>query len=218
MFATDRDLLVLEPRLFSDVSWATQTLLAAANGAIDSAGTMLTVSGASFTSLGIDEGFIALVAGVPLEVISRESATELIVSKLRATVNDSPIRTATGTNLAVFVGTFRPQIALVHEQLLRALGIAPDPPGVQDDPNMPTESRITNRADLALAEALGALHLIYASAAAMAGSESPQWTKALNYRDRFMAERRRLIARLDLDGDGTPEVFRRASVLQFLRA
>lgn len=217
MFAHDRDLLVLEPRLFSDISWTGQKLVDASNGAMDSSGTLLTVAGVNFVALGVGAGFVALVGGVPLEVVGRESATELIVSKLRASIDDDPIRAASGSALPVVITTFRPQIALVHGQLLAALGLwAGDaaPPGGAP---IPTESAVTNPRDLAHAEALGALHLILASAAAMVGSESALWTKALTYRDRFMAERRRLAARLDLDADGAPDALRRVSAQRFVR-
>jgi hypothetical protein len=215
MFATDRDLLALEPRLFFDVSWTAQTLVnAATGGTINAAGDTLTLTGGNFVNLGIDAGFVAIAGASPLEIISRTDATNLRISRLRAVESDAEIPAATGSNLKVLIHTFRPQIGIVHAQLMRMLGIEP---GAAGEPGRPAESDITNPDALRLVETLGALHLIYSSAAALVGNDSPTWVKAQMYRERFQAERARLVAEVDLDGDGEPDTVRRANVFQFVR-
>lgn len=215
MFATDRDLLALEPRLFHDIAWSAQKLVEAAGASINSAGDMLTLAGADFEALGVGAGFVVLAGLTPYEVIERLSATELRISRLRADVHHPLIPAAPGAGLGVLVSTFRPQIGIVHAQLLRALGIEP---GAAAVPGVPAEPDITNPRALALTEALGALHLVFASAAALVTFDSPLWTKARLYRERFAAERQRVAALVDLNADGEPDAARRPNVIQFLRA
>lgn len=221
MFTTDRDLIILEPRLFFDISWTAQKLLdSASGGSINSGGDTLTLAGAAFDALGIGAGFIALIGTnpvTPLEVVARLSATTLQVSRLRASESDALIPAASGSSLKVVIHTFRPQLGVIHSQLLRLVGIEPGSPSLSAGGGTPGEADITNPRAFALAEALGALHLIFASAAALVGMDSPLWIKAQMYRDRFRAERSRLAAEIDLNGDGEPDTTRRANVLQLTR-
>jgi hypothetical protein len=213
MFAADRDLLVLEPNVFRDVAWAGQRLV---KGTGTLAGTALTMESqdTGFDDAGVDAGHVALIDGVAFEVLSRESATELTVSLLRAGESADPIPGGSGSGREVAVWTFRPQIEMVHAQVLRMLGIEPqDPP----QPGRLTESGITNPGALARVEALGALHLVFAAAAGGSPPDSPQWARAEMYRERFAAERQRASARVDLDGDGIPDATRRLNVVQFIR-
>lgn len=226
MFATDRDLIILEPRLYFDVLWTAQRLVeSASGGAINTAGDTLTITAGNLINLGIGKGMIAIVAGTPLEVIERIDATTLRISRLRAAESDAIIPAAQGSSLKVTIHTFRPQIGFVHDQLLRMVGIEParsETPGgtlaPQPASDSLTESAITNPRAFSLAEALGTLHMVYTSAAAVVGGDSPMWAKALMYRDRYSAERRRIVAEIDLNHDGVPEITRRASVFQFTRA
>ncbi|MBL8765355.1 MAG: hypothetical protein JNM07_13930 [Phycisphaerae bacterium] len=207
MFANDRDLLVLEPNLFRDAGWAAQRLVNA-TGSV--AGATLTVPGADLVALGVGAGNIALLDGVALEVVARESATTLTVSRIRAGPGDPLIPPPPATDRPVAVWTFLPQLAIVHEQLLRMLGIEPGQAG----PGALTESSVTNPRALALAEALGALHLVFAGAG---GSGAPEAGRAGFYAARYEAERRRVGAAIDLDGDGHPDCVRRLNVTQVFR-
>lgn len=217
MFTSDRDLLILEPRLFFDVAWTAQRLVDLSTAAINTAGDTLTAAAGNFAALNILPGMVAIVAGTPLEITQRIDATTLRVSRLRASDTDPAIPAAPGTNLKLTVHTFRPQMQIVHDQLLRMLGIEPSPPVTNPPTAALTESAIVNSRAIALAEALGTLHLVYTAAAAVVGTDSPMWAKALMYRDRFAAERRRLVAEIDLNADGLPDATRRASVFQFVR-
>lgn len=212
MFATDRDLLALEPRLFFDIAWTAQKLVDATGASINSAGDTLTLSGVDFESLGIEGGFVVVAGQAPYEVVERLAPTQLRISRLRAGTHYPLIPGAPAPDVSLVISTFRPQIGIVHGQLLRTLGIEP---GSQESPK---ESDITNPRALALAEALGALHLVFASAAALVSFDSPLWAKARLYRERYAAERQRIAALVDLNGDGVPEVTRRPNVFQFLRA
>jgi len=81
----------------------------------------------------------------------------------------------------------------------------------------PDESAITNPADLRTLEALLTLHLVWAAAAAVAGSGSVQASRAESYRLRAARERSALRARLDLDGDGVPDAERRPGAAVLVR-
>lgn len=210
-FAVDRDLLVFEPALFRDAAFAAQTRVQTADAAI--AGTALTSAAADFVASDVNAGAVALVAGVPLEVVARLSATQLTVSRLRESTAAAPVAPAPVSGATLSIITFAPQIRVMHDMLLRTVGVDPDDPAAS-----PSQADITNPGAFIRAEALGALHLIFAAAAPIAGDDSPLWVKAELYRNRFAAERRRLIAGVDLDGDGQPDAVRRPSVIQLTRA
>jgi hypothetical protein len=216
-FSTDRDLLALEPNLFRDVAWSAQTRLSASDASI--ASTTLTSASSNFTDAKIAPGMVALVNDAPLEVLSVESDTTLTISRLRDAPNDDaipPLPVASGG--ALRIATFGPQRAIVHRQLLAALGLDPAPADEEPDSSRPHAGNVVNTHDLALLESLGALHLILSSAAALVGESSTLWTKAALYRDRFDHARRRLGAHLDLDSDGVADAIRHITVLHLTRA
>jgi len=217
MFTTDRNLLILEPRLFHDVGWSAQTLINLPGAAsINAAGTTLTVTGADLAALGIDTGAVVLVAGAALEVISRQSATQALVSRPRAHRDDPSIPAQPGSGLSLLVHTFRPQIGVVHAQLLRALGLERgESPGLDGSV---TEAQVTNPHDLALVESLGVLHIVFAAAAALVTDNSLHWVKAQMYRQRFAEERHRARAMIDLDHDSRPDAIRHINTLHLTRA
>ena len=90
MFINDRDLLLLEPNLFRDASWAGQLLVSATG---DVTGTTLTLStfDVDFDAARVDTGYVVVVNGTAYEVISRLSATTATISRLREDESDSPL-------------------------------------------------------------------------------------------------------------------------------
>jgi len=213
VFITDRDLLILEPNLFRDVGWAGQRLVA---GIGDVAGSTLTLTSydVDLEDGAIDEGHVVTVGAVAYEVVARLSATTATISRLRVSDQDPVQAPAPVTGGPIEIHTFAPQIAMVHAQVLRLLGIEPD----ETDPDAIGETDITNPAALKRVEALGTLHLVFASAAALSEPGSAPWARADMYRDRFAAERRRASARIDLDGDGVADATRRLNLVQLVRA
>lgn len=217
MFANDRDLLVFEPELFRDVGWVGQRLTLGQAGV---SGTTLTATGltAGFDVLGVGVGSVALVDGVPLEVVERLSSTTLTVSRVRGSVSDAAIPPSSVTAGALEVFTFGPQIRTVHRQTLRMVGLEPLGEASADELDA---SAVTNPEDLRRVEALGALHLIFAAASAPGSSaDGPgsSWAaRARMYRERYSAERGRVAALVDVDGDGRAEAARRLNVVRFVR-
>ena len=215
MFAQDRDLLVYEPRLFLDVVWLGQRLAAESGQVISS---VAVASGASFVTLGIMPGQIVNYNDASYEIVQVLGGTQLGLSRPRASTSD-PVIPAPDTALATFkIYTFAHQLAIVHGQILRMLGIEPElvaSPGQ----TLVTESSILNPGVLVRLESLGALHLIFsaASASGVAGDGGSYAERASMYRERFMAERARVSVLIDSDGDGKAEATRRPSVMHVVR-
>lgn len=209
MFATDRDLVALEPKLFRDVAWVSQRLF---EGTGDVSGSTLSIASGSFESAGVEAGHVVLIGGVPHEVVSRDSATALTVSRMRASVDGAVIAPDAGTGLLVSVYSFGPQMGIVHGQVLRMLGIEPSEVGAAV-----SEASITNPEALRLLEAFGALHLVFAAAAALEGEGSALRRRAESYRELFAHERGRVSVAVDLDGDGSADATRRLNAVRFVR-
>src|SRR5689334_13428715 len=87
MFATDRDLLLIEPNLFRDAGIAGQRLL---KGTCDISGTTLTLTAqdVDLAAANIGPGHVALVDGTPYEVLTRLTSTTATVSRPRASTTD----------------------------------------------------------------------------------------------------------------------------------
>jgi hypothetical protein len=212
MFTTDRDLLALEPNLFRDVSWQAQTLAIGAGTLV--AGT-LTLDAPVLAGTGIGAGHVVVVGLTPMEVLDAPADDVLIVSLIRPDPSGPQIIPADRTDAPVILGTFAPQRALTHRQLLAMLGIREGSPRTPDDV---VESQIVNPRDLTLAESLGTLHLIYSAASAALPETSPQAQRARMYQERFAKERWRCRAEIDLNADGLPDATRTLNLSHLLRA
>lgn len=199
MFAKDRDLLVIEPGLFREVKWNGQRLL---SGTGDLSGSLLTLTSGSFIEGGITQGHVVLIDSIPMEVVSVQSATTATVSIMRGDPDSTfiPGKWVTGADVEIF--TFEPQIRIVHRQILAMIGIdADDESGLGSD-------AVTNPAAMVVLEALGALHLIYASAGAPGRGGEGYLDRSRIYQQRFSMERGSVVALIDLDGDGIAETRR----------
>lgn len=212
-FATDRDLLVLEPGLFRDAAWTAQRLLKG-TGAIAATTLTLNTGGPSFEAVALTAGHVVLIDAAPIEVVARTGPTTLTVSRLRGDTAHPPIPLLDDASVSIEAFTFAPVIAAVHRRLLRMIGIEPDNAGAD---GALTEAAITNPGALTRLEALGALHDIYAAAAAAGPAGAEFARRADAYRTRFAEERARAVARIDLNADAQPDAVRRFNALQFTR-
>ncbi len=214
MFATDKDLLLLEPNLFRDVAWTGQRLV---SGVVQIASGIVKFqsSDVRITDVGLAPGHIVIVGLTPYEIIEVINDTDATISKVRAG-NDDPVIPMADieTDTPAIIATFAPQTAIVHRQVLRMLGIEPEHPA----PGMPTAADITNARALARLEALGSLHLIYSAAGALTPADSPANQRAELYRRRFSEERARCRVEVDTNNDGLPDSTRMLNMIQFTRA
>jgi hypothetical protein len=218
MFAQDRDLLALDPNLFRDVGWTGQRLV---SGIGNISGSTLTMTSQDVTleAAGITTGHVVVVDGTPYEVIARLSATTATISRIRPGPDEPEIPPSPVTAKPVVIHTFAPQIAAVHAQILKLLGI--DASLV--DVAQVKEADITNPDSFRAVEAMGALYHAYCIAAGpgtadLAGSLASTWlNRARMWRDRYAETLRGTGAQVDLDGDGTPDATRRPGLTQFIR-
>ncbi len=206
MPATDRDLLVVEPLLFRDVGFAASTL-ARGTGSITAG--VLTISGINLPSLGVTTGHVAIVDGVPLEVLA-PSGSGVTVSLLRLSSSASPITPGNQASKPASVASFGPQIRLAHNRLLQSLGLDDATAQAMNGPN---EAAITNPEALTLAGTLAALAFIWAAA----DSERAR-LRADQYDRRARDEAQRVRVLIDLDADGLPEAARTVNSARLIRA
>lgn len=214
MFAKDRDLLALEPYLFRDYAWVGQRL-SRGTGVVSDSVLAMSVADVDLDIAQVAAGCVATFAGSSYEVTGGVTSKFAALSRLRASAAGATIPVEDTATLDTYFVSFRPQIALVHRQVLRMAGIEPDAPS--PSAGRLGESAITNGTALVNLEVLGALHLILAGAASAAGTASPASARAEMYRELFREERRRVVVELDADGDGLPDVSRRLNIVQFVR-
>ncbi|MEM9883131.1 MAG: hypothetical protein AAF800_09470 [Planctomycetota bacterium] len=210
-FSTDRDLLALEPTLFHDVAWVGQQRLHHDDAYL--ADTTLTCASADFAAAGVEAGSVVLVNRTAMEVVARQDAMTLTVSLLRARLSDTPLPATDGGPYPVTARSFAPQAELVHDGLLRLLGIDPD----DDGPDALSEDAVVSLSVMARLEALGTLERVYSGAVALTGDGERLIYKAGEYRRRFRHATAQASVLLDTDGDGHADERRRLGVMRFHR-
>lgn len=209
-FSSDRDLLAYEPTLFHDLPWAGQQRLRVTDASVN--GTTLTSQAADFAAAGIGVGNVLVVDDRALEVLARNSATSLKVSLLRTHLTDDAIPPGDGSDLTASARTFEPQATLVHDQLVRMLGLEPDNP----HPAL-TEQAIVSVSVMARLEALGTLQRLFNSAVALAGDNEALKHKATRYQAEFRHALTRATVLLDRDNDGRVDERRGFSTARLVR-
>ena len=197
-FSTDRDLLLYEPTLFSDIPWISQQRLSVTDAEVT--GTTLTSAEADFDETQIDAGAVVLVNKTPLEVVSRVDAMTLTVSALRSRTTDPAIAPGDAASASVVVRTFAPQAELVCGSLLRMLGLD------SEDPVQPLDAEaVVSLSLMARLETLGTLERVFSSAAALTGDNEALLFKAAEYRRRLLGAASRSPVQIDTNGDGLPD-------------
>lgn len=209
-FSTDRDLLTLEPHVFRDVPFLSQQRVSVTDGVIS--GTTLTSASADFVASQVEAGSVVLVNDVAHEVISRTDANTLSISLPRASLTDAAIPPGDGSALTVMARTFDVQASLVHDSLLRLIGIEPDDPD-----NELAEDSVVSLGLMHRLEALGTLEGIYSSAFALVGDNAALREKAREYRRRFQAACATATILIDIDGDGFADSRRTLGVIRLHR-
>ncbi|MCX5688990.1 MAG: hypothetical protein NTV94_04250 [Planctomycetota bacterium] len=195
MFATDRDLLVLEPMLFHDVRWPSQRVVRGRCMVVQTALALESLD-ISFEDGQVDAGGVIVVGATPLEVVRRLDAKKLLVSRVRP-IDRPPIPVGSIVDECL-VTTFAAQLDQVHRTMLRMAGLSAR--------DMPI---VLNPEDARAAHALGALSLIFLAASNGAGTDHPHAQRAVMYQKRFEAECERVTLVLDTNNDGIADSSRR---------
>lgn len=198
-FARDRDLLALEPGLFRDCGFLGQRL---SKSTASISGTTLTASSPDidFVAAAVAAGHVPLVGGIPCEVVSVSSGTQLVVSRLRESRTGPVLPPPPATAQDCVVSTFEPQIAMAHGQLMAMAGL-------ETDGSSTRAQALADDAVIRL-EATLALSLVWAAAAALGGEGAAAWARAEWYRARAAAERGRIRIPIDTNGDGIADASR----------
>lgn len=206
MFSTDADLLAYEPDVFTDLPFAAQRTLRITDGEVSAA--QLTSATGGFAALSPDD-VLVLNAGAPdalaMSVESVESDTSL-------TFTMAPVGLALSSVLTVEGRTFRPQAAVVYEELLRAVGVDPDDPASEFDGDDIVSTELMRRL-----EVLGTLAGAYAAAISPCGENARVERKAVDYRKRFERAIRGARVLIDTDGDGEADLWRSPGVGRLVR-
>ena len=207
---SDRDLLIIEPSLFIGAAAAGTSLLATTDAGI--VGTRLTSASADFVTQDIDNGHVAVVNGVAVEVVARIQATELDISLPRASRDDQMIAPGDGGSFSLQIISFARLIDQVQISMLRALGIDPD------DPVQPLDvSAILNLGEVGVIIGLRTIQHAFETAAALNPTDASLAARAAMYRERAAQAMRQSAAVIDTNGDGQADATRRLDVVTFVR-
>ncbi|MEM9417486.1 MAG: hypothetical protein AAGA25_00345 [Planctomycetota bacterium] len=162
----------------------------------------------------VEAGSVVLVDGVAHEVVSRDDANTLTISLLRSRLSDAPVPGDAGGPFPLTLSTFAPQAQLVHDSLLRLLGI--DAQNEEDDAL--SEDAVVSVSVMARLETLGTLERVYSGAVALTGDNQMLIYKAGEYRRRFRHATARASVLLDTNGDGHADERRQLGVIRLQRA
>ena len=209
-FATDRDLLMFEPHLFRDVPLISQQRLNSNDAQLASG--VLICGSANFVSLGVTVGDVVLANDQPLEVLARTDAQTLSVSLIRADITHAAIPPADAGQITLVIRSFQPQITLVHNTLLRLIGIDPQDP----DATFGADA-IVSTSLMAKLETLGALEHIYTASFALTGENQTVQTKADHYHKQFQQALAQANISIDVDADGQVDRQAQPAVAKLIR-
>ncbi|QDU72806.1 hypothetical protein [Mucisphaera calidilacus] len=207
-FSEDRDLLAYEPEVFSEVPFAAQERVSIADGVVT--GSVLSSVSADFVAAGVSAGCVVLLDRVAHEVVEVLDGQSLRVSRLRVRASDALVSAAEGEGVAVRVRTFAAQASLVHDLLLRLLGL--------EGEDGLGEGSVVSLGAVCRLECLGALELIYSAAASVGGANESVLAKSALYRGRFRRACRETTVGVDVDGDGLADERRGLGLVSLVRA
>jgi hypothetical protein len=203
VFSSDADILKYEPVLFGELHLPGQVLASGNGGVLD--GTSFTVSGADFASAGVSAGCVVYLqssGGEPgpdgaYEIVSVESATEMIVSVVRVDSSNSAVAPPAGESIAYRICTFAPQANEVGLQLAEYFNIGQGEDQIDADD-------IVDKDALKRVSVFGVLSILYAMHGNRMDGEH-FWQKSLHYKRLFEKAREGCRVDVDTDSDGLAE-------------
>jgi hypothetical protein len=201
MFCTDRDLMILEPRLYLTASPPAQTPL---RGQMSLAGTTLSCPTADFAAAGVKAGMaVCLYAETPaegaaFEIAAVQSPTQLAVSVVRADATGPLVAPPPAAGMPGVVVTYAAQIASVSATLAEKLRQISEAAGI-------AAASFADSGQLRAAGAAGALWAVFVARASAGEDADSNWLKARHYHQLFLDLQSQLRLAVDIDGDGVAE-------------
>lgn len=201
LLCEDADLLAVEPGVFTAPAFVGQKLLSDVSAVVS--GTTVTISGASFATAGVAAGMVATLSTLDevtvgaWEIVAVNSGTTATLSVPRAYRDDAAAPPGVSGSLRLTVVSYRPQIMAVSAELLAGLGVNAS----RDGADRAYEAGVLCRS----AAVVGALAAVYAAMAPAELSIQQRSVKRDHYQAAFKALRQAMVARVDMDGDGTVE-------------
>jgi hypothetical protein len=205
IISNDVDLLKFEPTLFSGSVFAGQVLCKGANGVLN--GTAFTASGENFIGKGVTAGGVIYLQSLDgtmnaaYEIVSVNSATQLVVSIVRGDSEQAAIPVGNATGLIYRIATFGPQAVEAMVEITAWLGLRP---GVAEAKYGTGD--IFNIRSLHL---LGVYRVMVMIFETLYGTNKDLDGIYLKKRDNYMALYNDILGRvrvaLDSDGDGVTE-------------
>ncbi len=213
-FCHDRDLLAIEPDVFTTAGFAGQELISDSDGAIS--GTSFTSAAGDFVTTGIAAGMVVSITpsaggARSYEIISVDSATSMTVSILRADTDDPATPPQAASGLSYSVRTFGPQIGGVSSTLAEKLRQLSEVAGV-------ASADFADSAQLRYATAHGTLSSIFLARADNAAPFDANWIKAQYYREQFARLQLQLRLVTDTDANGAAETARTLGNVRLIRS
>jgi hypothetical protein len=198
----DRDLLPIEPCIFTGGGFESQQLAAGLDGVMS--GTLFSSGSADFSAAGVQAGMVLCIySSVPAEarayeILSVNSGTSLTVSILRSERDGPAAAPPTGSSLKYYINTFAPQISAAQSTLLEKLRRISEASGV-------AAASFVDSAQFLHAVALAVLSDTFTARASNAFADDANWVKAEFYRRQHVAAVSALRLATDIDGDGLAE-------------
>lgn len=205
-FATDADLLAYDPALFIDLPIPAEQTLRVDDAAV--AGTTLTSVAGGFDVLSV--GHVLTLRSTHADAGSH--AVAAIPDPNTVDLATPPLHLAAHATLTVIGRTFREQTGIVHDELLRAIGLDPDDPRHGLD-----ETAVRSVNLMRHLETLGTLALIYGAAAETSAESNVFAGRAALYCRRFQAALASATVLIDTNGDGHPDLRRTPQATRLVR-
>jgi hypothetical protein len=205
LFSNDVDLLKFEPGLFNGSVFTGQVLCKGANGVLN--GTSFTASGENFISKGVDAGGVIYLQSLDgmintaYEIVSVNSATQLIVSVVRGDSEQAAIPVGNGSGLIYRIQTFTPQAVEAMVEITTWLGLRP---GVAE-----AKYGVGDIYNIESLHLLGVYRVMVMIFGTLYGTDENLDSIYLKKRDNYQGLYNELLGRirvtLDSDGDGIAE-------------
>jgi len=207
-FVTDRDLLRIEPTLFSDASSAGIMLDEQSDVSISSG--QLVSSSSAFEDLGVTTEHALAVDAQPLEIVDVISQTRLQVVRpeVDGMAGEVPDITA-GTMRIVSFATLILEASAWMVEVFRL--------EVDDAAQLLSDSAVLNVEDLQHLVKLRAIATAFALAGAKDPTDSSLAERATHYEQRLNVAKNTTTVRFDVTGDNESDASQRAGVIEFKR-